>query len=187
MLPTFKSCQIKFSAMWVKVLVVLKTRTFILATKLRQKFNRFSPFRDLTSFVTSFTAPWYMLSIQTSAFQNWQICGFCKITQKKKYSGEKTFGLWKTQESDNTDENWCLGCSGIVSGLWNNFTWIHLSSQLWKYSYGCTTLSLKKNTFQSKVEKTRKRNKCLQISVVLFSPHYLQKSQLHNVHLKYLH
>ena len=36
--------------------VVLKTRTFRLATKLRQKFNRFSPFRKLTSFVTSFTA-----------------------------------------------------------------------------------------------------------------------------------
>ena len=39
---------------------------------------------------------------------------------------------------------------GIVSGLWNNFTWIHLSSQLWKYSYGCTTLSLKKKHFSIK-------------------------------------
>ena len=37
----------------------LKTRTFRPATKLCQKFNRFSPFRKLTSFLASFTAVIY--------------------------------------------------------------------------------------------------------------------------------
>ena len=157
--------------MWVKVLVVLKTRTFILATKLRQKFNRFSPFRDLTSFVTSFTAPWYMLSIQTSAFQNWQICGFCKITQKKKYSGEKTFGLWKTQESDNTDENWCLGRSR--DSLWP-VEQFHLSSPLfpivkvfiWLYN----TFTKNKTIFNQKLRRRGKETNAYKLALSCFLP-----------------
>ena len=60
------------------ILVVLKTRTFRLATKLRQKFNRFSPFRKLTSFVTSFTAVIYAPNTDFRIFQLYKYLGAAK-------------------------------------------------------------------------------------------------------------
>ena len=115
------------SSSWPKILVVLKTRTFRLATKLRQKFNRFSPFRKLTSFVTSFTAPWYMLPIQTSPFQKftniWVPLNSSNPPSRKVITFcQKSF--LSVKESDNVDENWCLGKSR------DSLAWITLLPQL---------------------------------------------------------
>ena len=79
--------------------VVLKTRTSRLATKLRQKFNRFSPFRKLTSFVTSFTA--YVIYAASPDTYN-------KIGEDNFISLKSFLDKKKTWRSDNEDENWCL-------------------------------------------------------------------------------
>ena len=76
--------------------VVLKTRTFRLATKLRQKFNRFSPFRKLTSFVTSFTA--YV--IYAASPDTYNKSGEDNFISLKSFLDKK-----KTWRSDNEDEN----------------------------------------------------------------------------------
>ena len=70
-----------FQSLSLKMLVVLKTRTFRLATKLRQKFNRFSPFRKLTSFVTSFTAVIYAPNTDLRIFQFYKYLGAAKYLQ----------------------------------------------------------------------------------------------------------
>ena len=95
----FKSrCKINFQQSTSPV--VLKTRTFRLATKLRQKFNRFSPFRKLTSFVTSFTA--YV--IYAASPDTYNKSGEDNFISLKSFLDKK-----KTWRSDNEDENWCLG------------------------------------------------------------------------------
>ena len=76
--------------------VVLKTRTFRLATKLRQKFNRFSPFRKLTSFVTSFTA--YV--IYAASPDTYNKSGEDYFISLKSFLGKKDW-----ESDDNEDEN----------------------------------------------------------------------------------
>ena len=87
-----------FQSLSLKMLVVLKTRTFRLATKLRQKFNRFSPFRKLTSFVTSFTAVIYAPNTDLRIFQFYKYLGAAKYLQPCKKKGhyiviKKVLGL----------------------------------------------------------------------------------------------
>ena len=73
-----------FQSLSLKMLVVLKTRTFRLATKLRQKFNRFSPFRKLTSFVTSFTVVIYAPNTDFSIPKIYKYLGSTKFFQSSK-------------------------------------------------------------------------------------------------------